>query len=171
MNKKLIWGIGIISGIAILLLIFLLLNQKVKIKEYQSLDFRVSYDTTWKLKKGDNFLLEHKKSGSTLSIQSKELESYLIDTNLKELTKEITSSIEEQKEGFSLISVEEGSHDNYQSFSYLYEKGEEQALVTMYKKDTKLVIAYYVARSTYYDIVLDSVDSILDSLEILVGEK
>ena len=95
----------------------------------------------------------------------------MIDTNLKELTKEITSSIEEQNEGFSLISVEEGSHDNYQSFSYLYEKGEEQALVTMYKKDTKLVIAYYVARSTYYDIVLDSVDSILDSLEILVGEK
>jgi hypothetical protein len=42
----------------------------------------------------------------------------------------------------------------------------EQVLVNVYKKNDKLVIAYYQADSESYDVVLDSVDTILNSLEI-----
>ena len=45
-------------------------------------------------------------------------------------------------------------------------KDKEQVLVNVYKKGNKLVIAYYQADSEVYDIVLDSVDTILSSLEI-----
>ena len=67
--------------------------------------------------------------------------------------------------------MDENPSNKYESYSFLYEKGMEQVLVNIYKKDNKLVIAYYKANSEYYDIVLDSVDIILDSLEIISGEK
>ena len=41
----------------------------------------------------------------------------------------------------------------------------------IYKKDNKLIVVYYEADSECYDIVLDSVDSILRTLEIYTGEK
>jgi hypothetical protein len=61
--------------------------------------------------------------------------------------------------------------DKYQSYSYLYENESNQVLVNVYKKDTKVIITYYEASNEYYDIVLDSVDTILDSLIIVSGEK
>ena len=67
--------------------------------------------------------------------------------------------------------TEENISEKYEGYSYLYEKGEEQVLVNIYKKDNKLVIAYYSASSEYYDIVLDSVDAMLDSLKIKSGVK
>ena len=39
------------------------------------------------------------------------------------------------------------------------------------KKDNKVIVVYYEADSECYDIVLDSVDSILRTLEIYTGEK
>ena len=46
----------------------------------------------------------------------------------------------------------------------------QAGIETIYlKKDNKLVIAYYSDSSEYYDIVLDSVDAMLDSLKIKSG--
>ena len=42
-------------------------------------------------------------------------------------------------------------------------------LVNIYKKDNKLVLAYYSASNEYFDIVLDSVDNMFESLEIKSG--
>ena len=47
----------------------------------------------------------------------------------------------------------------------------DQALVNIYKKDNKVVIAYYSADSEVFDILLDSVDEIFNSIEIKVGEE
>ena len=71
-----------------------------------------------------------------------------------------------QNEGYALISVDDYFKEDIESYSYLYEKDDEQALVNIYKKDKKLIIIYYVNSSNYFDIVLDSVDSILNSFEI-----
>ena len=60
--------------------------------------------------------------------------------------------------------------DKYQAMSYMFENDSKNVLVNIYKKDAKLIIVYYEAEFKSYDIVLDSVDSILDSLEIKVGE-
>ena len=57
------------------------------------------------------------------------------------------------------------------NIEYLYEKDDDQVLVNIYKKDNVLVILYYNALSKYFDIVLDSADTIIDSLEIYSGEK
>lgn len=141
-------------------------------RNYVNDNFIVEYDTTWKVLNNENELkLEHKKSKAVLSIQCKVLDNNYIDTKLKDIISDVTYGIEQQNTDYRLINVGDSPSDIYESYSYLYENGNEQVLVNVYKSDSKLIIVYYEADTKYYDIVLDSVDTILDSLEIISGEK
>lgn len=143
-----------------------------KIREYKNDDIKISYDNTWKAKKQKTgVILTHRKTDSKLNIQVKKLERNLIDTKLSLIINDIISGIEEQNSDYVLINQENNVYGNYESYSYLYEKEDTQVLVNVYKSNEKLVIVYYEALSEYYDIVIDSVDNILDSLEIITGEN
>lgn len=170
MKKRIIILGLIIIGIGSLIGIYF--SYSIRVKEFSNTNFKIKYDSTWKvISEGANLKLEHKKSGSVFEIQCKVLDDNYIDTKLEDLTMDILDSIEKQNEGYYMIDNQMIDNKNYEGFSYLYEKDMEQALVNLYKKDNKLVIVYYVANSEYYDIVLDSVDTMLESLEILTGEK
>lgn len=169
MKKRLLLIIILIIGIALIGKLYQ--SYSISIKEYSSEDFKIDYDSTWKVKaKKEGLVLEHKKSGSIFKIQSKILDNNYIDTKLDDLITDIRSSIEKQNEDYYLINYENIS-GRYEAYSYLYEKDMQQVLVNIYKQDNKLVIVFYEAPSEYYDIVLDSVDEMLDSLEIITGEK
>lgn len=145
---------------------------RVSLKEYKDTNFKVQYDSTWKVESDNQELkLVHKQSGSIVRIQCKELDKNYMDISLSDLIVDIMYSIEEQNTGYHLIKKLDSPTEKYESYSYLYESGMKQALVHVYKKDNKLVLAYYEANSEYYDIVLDSVDTLLSSLEIYTGEK
>jgi frataxin-like iron-binding protein CyaY len=159
----------LIAIIIIVGVVLFVLNSEVKIKEFNNNDIEIVYDTTWKVVDKKEFTLKHKKSKSTFKVVSKELESNYYDTSLDDMIKDIVYDIQSQNKGFVLINTEENISEKYEGYSYLYEKGEEQVLVNIYKKDNKLVIAYYSASNEYYDIVLDSVDAMLDSLKIKSG--
>ena len=157
-----------ISGILTLGLSY---SFKVRIKEYNNNDFKIKYDTTWKItdkKKG--LELEHKKSGSVINIQCKILDKSYMDTKLKDIIVDIKDSIEDQNKEYKLININNDYSFNYDSYSYLYENEEFQTLVSIYKKDNKIIFIYYEADSEYYDVVLDSAENIFSSLEIITGE-
>lgn len=128
--------------------------------------FTVKYDNSWKRSATEEFKLKHKKTGSILKIQSKVLEEKYVDTDLDEIVDDIIYSVEKQNEDYKLINMSKTDNKKYENYSYLYEKKKKQVLVSIYKKNNKIVIAYYQADSQIYDIVLDSVDTILNSLEI-----
>ena len=157
----------IIIGAAILialLAIFVIVRSKIRIYTVSNANFRVSYDSTWRVKdKKEQLYLVHKRTKSVLKIQCKILEDNYINTSLDDLIDDIIFSIEEQNKDYVLIN-REGANENY---SYLYENNDKQVLVRIMKKDNKVIIAFYEAESKYYDIVLDSVEIILDNLEIL----
>lgn len=166
--KKIKIIIVVVLLIAIGLSIFFVLKDKVGTKNYQNSNFKVSYDTTWEVKNDkDELYLIHKKTKSELKIQCKLLDSNFIDTNLRDIIDDIIYSIENQNDGYVLINRSDNVSDKYESYSYLYENNEKQVLVNLYKKDAKLIVVYYEAESKYYDIVLDSVNIILDSLEVV----
>ena len=165
--KKKIFLISIIILITITAIIGILLINKVKVLEYENNDYSFSYDTTWNLVLEDKEpVLTHKKSKAVIKVKTKELTNNFIDMDLSDIIIDITYLVEQQNPEYKLISSQEDPSDRYDSFSFLYEYDNEQALVYIYKKDTKLVIVYYTADSSYYDIVLDSVDSILGTLVI-----
>ena len=128
--------------------------------------FTVKYDNSWQRSATEEFKLKHKKTGSVLKIQSKILEDNYVDTELEEIIDDIIYSVEQQNKDYKLINFSKLENNEYEGYSYLYEKKMKQVLVNVYKKNNKIVIAYYQADSKVYDIVLDSVDTILNSLEI-----
>ncbi len=167
-NKYLI----IVIIVSIILTLGLSYAFRITLKEYRNDNFRVQYDSTWKLDNDVNELkLIHKKTKSVLRIQSKELDTEYMDVSLKDIIIDIVDSIEKQNVDYKLINRKSNLDNDYESFSYLYENGMMQVLVNIYKNNNKLVIAYYEANSEYYDIVLDSVETLLNTLEIYTGTK
>lgn len=169
MKKNKIIIFILIAIIIVLGLVILLRDNDVSVKEYSNDDIKITYDSTWKLVDDKEFSLEHKKSKSTFTVVSKEVEDNYIDTELSDVIKDIVFDIESQNDDFVLIDTEDNISEEYEGYSYLYEKDNEQVKVNIYKKDDKLVIAYYSASYEYFDVVLDSVDSMLNSLEIKSG--
>ena len=168
-NSKIIIFLMIIG---ILTTIGVAFSLQIFIQKYENEFFKIEYDTTWKvLDKKEKLVLEHKTSKGILNIQNKKLEINFLDIPLKDIVSDIVYSIEKQNTDYKLINVGDSPSEKYESFSYLYENGNEQVLVNIYKKDNVLIVVYYQSNSEYYDIVLDSVDTILDSLEIISGEK
>lgn len=169
-KKNVIITILMIIGIAVT--IGVAYSYNIYTKDFNNDDFLVKYDSTWKvIDNKEKLVLEHKKSKSILSIQCKKLETNYMDIKLKDIISDIMYSIEEQNKEYYLINMMSNPSNKYDSYSYLYEYEMKQVLVNVYKKDNKLIIVYYEADSQYYDIVLDSVETILDSLEIISGEK
>ena len=164
--KKIMVGIILVL---ICITIFLIINNKISIKNYSNNDFSIKYDNTWKIDNKDELKLVHKKSNSIVSIKTMVLDDNYIDTNLNEIVGNVIYSIHDQNKDYNMLSSDDIS-DKYQAMSYMFENDSKNVLVNIYKKDAKLIIVYYEAEFKYYDIVLDSVDSILDSLEIKVGE-
>ncbi len=168
MNKKVRIAIIVVLILAIIATVTFVLLTRVKIKEYSNSNFIVKYDTTWKVKDSkDELYLVHKKTNSELRIQCKVLESNYIDTSLDDIIDDVIYGIEEQNKDYDLINRSSGVSEKYDSYSYLYEKDDKQVAVNIYKKDAKLVIAYYEADTKYFDIVLVSADEILKSVEFV----
>ena len=164
--KKLLLPLVFVLFVIVSMLVIVNFN-KINVKKFENDVYSFNYDSTWKIKEdGINVQLIHKKSKARLNIKYRELENYFIDVELKDMVNEIVDGIMKQNEGYALISVDDYFKEDIESYSYLYEKDDEQALVNIYKKDKKLIIIYYVNSSNYFDIVLDSVDSILNSFEI-----
>jgi len=171
-DKKIfiIWGIGLV--IVIIILGVMYLRNNIKIKEFDNGTIKLSYDSTWKvIGEEEEFKLEHKKTKSILSIQCKEIDEKYLSTSLSDIISDIVYDIEEQNSDYKLINVLDNTYTDYDSASYLYENDENQVLVTIFKKDAMLVITYFEAPTNYYDIVLDSVDTVLNSIQITTGEK
>lgn len=162
----------IIVLLLILCIILLFLNISGRRSEVFNNYFEISYDSTWNLnKKTEKELeIEHKKSKSILSIKYKIVEDDLFDVSLSNLINDLSYSIQKQNSKYKLISKDVKSF-KYDAYELLYEDDKEQALVTIVKKDNVIVFITYNASSEYFDIVLDSVDSIINTLEIFSGEK
>ena len=163
----------VVGLLLLLLFVGISYSSNIKLTEYKNSFFTINYDSTWKVKSNKNELhLIHKKTNSIFRLQGKYLSSRYMDTKLTDIIDDIMFSIESQNDNYKLINKLYNDDDNkYESYSFLYEDDMDQVLVKVYKKDSKLIIAYYEAQSEYFDIVLDSVDIMLDSLEIVNGEE
>ena len=113
-------AIIIIAGV-----VLFVLNNDVKIKEYNNDDIELVYDSTWKLVDNKEFKLKHKKSKSTFTIAVKELDSNYYDTSLNDMIKDIVYDIQTQNKVFILIDNEE----NIRGYGNTHKECETQAKI------------------------------------------
>lgn len=164
------WKIILFIIVLILSLLIVILyfnSKKVELKNYQNDYYKIKYDTTWKLK---NNKLEHKKSKSRIKVNYKVLDQSYIDIELKDIINDLLYSIEKQNKDYEKI-MQKKIDNPYEGYQVLYEDNDVQSLVTIYKKDNVLLFITFNADSEYFDILIDNVETILNSVEIYSGER
>lgn len=164
------WKIILFIIVLILSLLIVILyfnSKKVELKNYQNDYYKIKYDTTWNLK---NDKLEHKKSKSRIKITYKVLDQSYIDIELKDIINDLLYSIEKQNKDYKKI-MQKKIDNPYEGYQVLYEDNDVQSLVTIYKKDNVLLFITFNADSEYFDILIDNVETILNSVEIYSGER
>ncbi len=168
------WKVLLFVAVLLIILVivyFVFRNVSFAKQEFVGTYYKVQYDNTWKSKAKDNNLtLEHKKSKGTINIYYKELDSELIDVNLEDIISDIISSLNVQNKDYKMISKVH-NNEKYDSYQLIYENDDEQSLVSIFKQDNIIVFIVYNNSTEYFDIVIDSAQSIIDSLEIYSGER
>lgn len=164
------WKIILFIIVLILSLLIVILyfnSKKVELKNYQNDYYKIKYDTTWNLK---NNKLEHKKSKSRIKVNYKVLDQSYIDIELKDIINDLLYSIEKQNKDYKKI-MRKKIDNPYEGYQVLYEDNDVQSLVTIYKKDNVLLFITFNADSEYFDILIDNVETILNSVYIYSGER
>lgn len=170
------YRIAILSCLGIfiigLLIMFVVLNlfDSTNIKEYKNDNYAFKYDTSWKIKekKEDSIRLVHNKD-SEINIQIVSLEEEYKYSTSDDILDELLFNLENQNSSYKLLSKEKDliTKYKYDGYKLLYEDDENQVLVIMGKKAEKVLLVTYEATNEYFDILLDSVQSIVYDFQIL----
>ena len=173
-NKKNIITILIILILVIVgILIYFIygyFNNRNQINEFSNNNYSFQYDCTWKIDKNNEMetSLIHKKSKSKLEIKTNELEDELQYKNIDEVFDSLLYNIQKQNNNYKLIYKEQTTITNQdiEGYKILFETDENQASIYIYKQGNRLVTFTYEATYEYFDILLDSVNSIIDSFNL-----
>ena len=152
------------------LTLFNLLKSNSKLITLDEKNYSLKYDNNWKVKekKDNNITLNHKSSKSLLKIESVNLDKEYKYDDIDDLIDEIIYNISNQNKNYKLISKQKDIFTKYEFKGYklLYETDTNQAMIMTFKKSDKLIVATYEAENKYFDILLDSIENIIYSLNI-----
>ncbi len=150
-------------------LIVLQIINKNNLRELKTETFNTKYDSSWKAKKINNNEVNFKHDKNiTLDLKTIKLED---EDKYLEISSYITDFINEiakQNKDYKLIAQEEDkfTKNNYDGYKLLYEKEDNQVIVSIFKKTDYIIIFTYEAPTKYFDIVLDSAENIIYNFDI-----
>lgn len=168
--KKITLSLLILLLIVSAIYIYMLLSNKTKIKTYNNDFFSIRYDSSWGIydSSRNSALLKHSNNAS-IKINVKTLdETYKYET-INTLIDDIIYGIEKQNSNYSMLGQEEVklTKNNITGYKFLYECNDNQVLVAIIKQSDKLITFTYEAKYDYFDILLDSAQSILYNFELV----
>lgn len=158
----------IIATIVLLLWVFLFRN-RVSFKKYDGKYLKLSYDSTWTLSKSsDDYLAFTHKSNSLVTIKVLGLTSKNHNSDIGVIADEVRYDIEHDNNSYKLLKQESGyiSSKRYEAYKYLYEDGSSQAMIVIVKNENNIYVINYTSSNETFDIVLDSFQYILGSIDL-----
>ena len=170
-KQKLLKGILFVFFIATLLLVLWIVIFKNRgfNKSFNNEFVKFKYDSTWKINKSDDVSvsLTH-ATKSIIDIKVTAISSKLLTSNIDQIKEEIRFDIEKQNVGYKLLKQEKAvfSINRYEGYKLLYEDNEAQVLVIVLKNDNYLCVINFTSSNDYFDILLDSFQLILGSIEV-----
>lgn len=158
-----------IIAIVVVLCFIIFFKNRSYIKTYENDYIEFKYDDIWELnkEKSDRISFTH-KTNSFIDIKISNLSSSFINSNIENISDEVRYDIEKQNSNYKLLKEEkkEISKNKYEAYKLLYEDGDSQSLVIMIKKDNYLCVINYTSNNENFDILLDSFQYILGSLNL-----
>lgn len=168
-NKKIILVIAFIA-IIVGIIIFLTNSKGIQQEEFSTKNYSVKYDTTWKIKSSsDNeIVFQHNDTQSLIDISIADLDSNLYGRTIKQIAQNVKSKIEKEYPDYKCISehVTYLNDDISEAYQLLFEDGKRQSLIQIGMYGYKIFISSYTAENQYFDILLDSVQTINSNFKI-----
>ena len=155
----------IVIGMVLLsmLVVFLYHHYYTDDKILVNSDYYVTYDNSWNIEERSSkrLVLSHGRGKLTFNI--KELESDKVYLDVNSLIDDIRYDIEKENKNYKLLYKEESkiTLNQYNGYWLLYENGDSNVKVGVYKDGDRLVIITYEANIKYFDILLDSANNII----------
>ena len=158
---------AIIVVFGIILILVVQDNTSIKNKELVTDTYILKYDSTWKLRSNDDdsIRLKH-KNGSIIDISIEELPETYKYSNLSSTIDNVLYSIENDNKELKLLKKEIVKINKSDSYKVLYEKGDNESLITIMKKGDKLILFELTSDNKYIDILLDSYNEIVREFKL-----
>ena len=158
---------AIIVVFGIILILVVQDNTSIKNKELVTDRYILKYDSTWKLRSNDDYSIRLKhKNGSIIDISIEELPETYKYSNLSSTIDNVLYSIEKENKELKLLKKEVVKINKSDSYKVLYEKGDNESLITIMKKGDKLILFELTADDKYIDILLDSYNEIVRDFKL-----
>ena len=158
---------AIIVVFGIILILVVQDNTSIKNKELVTDKYILKYDSTWKLRSNDDYSIRLKhKNGSIIDISIEELPETYKYSNLSSTIDNVLYSIEKENKELKLLKKEIVKINKSDSYKVLYEKGDNESLITIMKKGDKLILFELTADDKYIDILLDSYNEIVREFKL-----
>lgn len=164
--------VSIIIAVSGVVVYKLFIDKGISLKEFSNSMYKVKYDTTWNLKEEDTKLVFTHKKGATINIDYITLTNDYLYTSLENIVDEVSYSIQQDNPNYYLIGKEKiyVTSNKYEGYQLLYENGENEVLLTLFRKEDKIVSIIYEASYEYFDILLDSTKEIIYNFDLVATE-
>ena len=173
LKRKIVLIILLLIVITLIISIVIIKNnnfKRIDKCEFNDENYSLNYDSTWNIteKNENNVELIHNKSGSYVKALIVELSDEIKYKKLDEIFDSFLYNIKEQNKDFNLLNKEivNDFKNNLDAYKILMENTNNQEIVYIYKQGNRCVILSYEAENEYFDILLDSANSIINSFEL-----
>jgi len=144
-------------------------NKDIKINNIETENYLLKYDETWKIEGYDSnkALLKHAENAQ-IKIELSDIEEKNKYSELNEIIDEIIYNTNKNNTDYKLVKQEEKNitKNEYDGYRLLYENNENSVIINIFKAGEKLVTITYEAESKYFDILLDSANTIVYNFEL-----
>ena len=156
----------IISGSLLFLYIN---NNNDNKKEFSNDSFSLTYDSNWNIYSSSDNKVYLSSDNAKLNIDLINISEEYKYYDLSNYIDNILYEINDQNKNYKLISSKEDkiTKRELEGYKYLYENDNREVLIAVAKHGDKLVIFNYEAETKYFDILLDSVESIIYNFNIV----
>ena len=143
-------------------------KHSLSILKYENDNYFFQYDNSWSLKEKEEMSVTLENDSSSIFIQMILLDDIYQYKSLEEMKSQILRDLGKQNKDYHLLAEQflKISKNYYEGYKILYEKENTQALVIVMKEREKLIFVCYEANSDYFDILIDSVEAILENFTI-----
>ncbi len=167
--KVILIGTFVLFIFILILLFCIFFLNKHEMKDFSNAIYSLQYDNTWKLKakEEDTALLTHGKNAK-VKIDIQTLDESNRYNDISTFVNDVKNMIQKNNQTYQLIYQNQDvvTKRDLDGYTLLYEGEDSQSYVVLSKYNDKLFTIFYEANNDEFDILLDSVDTIVDSFSI-----
>lgn len=170
MNKKqkfIILIVFIVTLIVVVSSLSFIINSN-SLKKYTASNISFKYDSNWNISKnGDNIYLVN-KDGSGITITVAKLDDATMNMSIEDINSGVIAKLMGDNKNYKKIAEQKIKMTSvyYDGYKTLLEDSDNQALVYVCSTSDYILVVNYGANNKYFDMSLDSVESIVGSIAI-----